>query len=164
MKAKTYTLKTVFDVNQLLTLLKTEWRKASTSKKPLIVIVSDNQEDYTSAQRRLYFKWCTQFAKHQGDDDKSIHTYFKKTFLIDIYRRDDAGFAAMCDAIAALRKTEPEQHRAIGEGVIKLTSITNASKAQMTEYLDKIYHFCVKQNCYLQCPDDLNYLREMNGE
>lgn len=162
MKTEIFVLKNAFEVNRLMSHLKPNWRKASTSNKPLVVTVSEKGEDYTAAQRRLYWSWMTQFAKHQGDDQDSVHHDFKRRFLIAIYRRDDAGFAAMCDAIAALKDNEPDQHRAIGEQVIKLTSITKATKVQMSQYMDSIYHFCIKQNCYLQVPDDLRFVREMN--
>lgn len=139
------------------------WRKLAKEGTPIIVKISTKGEDYTSAQRRLYFQWCGQFAKHQGDDKDSIHHDFKKRFLIAIYRRDDADFNEMCESIAELKDSEPEQYKAIAEGVIKLVSITKASKVQMTEYLDQIFHFCMKQGCVLSVPDDLRFAREMSA-
>ena len=157
---QTFILKNVFSVNQLLTLLKTEWRKNS-DKTPLIVTVKDKQEETTTAQRRLYFMWCGQFAKHFGSDKDEVHHDIKKRFLINIYRRDDAGYAAMCYAIAKLKKTEPEQHRAIGEQVLKMTSITEANKTQMSEFMNEFFRFAQAQGLYLTCPDDLKFSVEM---
>lgn len=164
MKTLIFKLSDTAQVNRLMEYLKSNWRKAIKDGKPLIISVSEKDEDYTSKQRRLYFSWMTQFAKHQGDDQNSVHSDFKKRFLIAIYRRDDAGFNQMCESIAALKESEPEQYRAIAEGVIRLTSITKASKSQMSEYMNEIYHFCIKQNCYLQTPDDLRFVREMSDE
>jgi len=137
------------------------WRKLAAEKTPIIVKISTKNEDYTAAQRRLYFYWMGQFANHIGSDKDDQHHDFKRRFLIAIYRRDDAGFAAMCDSIAKLKTSEPEEHRAIGEQVIKLTSITKATKQQMTQYLDEIFRFCAAQGVSLRVPDDLRYLREM---
>ena len=132
------------------------------AKTPLIVRLSEKDEDYTSKQRRLYWMWIGQYSKNFGEEKDDAHLFIKRRFLINIYRRDDAGYAAMCDAIAMLKDSEPEQHRAIGEQVIKLTSITKASKAQMTELLDDFFRFTVSKGLYLKCPDDLKFIREMN--
>jgi len=161
-KDEIFTLKTEQDVNRLLTVLRTTWRKMTDAKTPLIVRLSEKDEEYTSKQRRLYWWWIGQYSKHFGEEKDDSHLFIKRKFLIGIYRRDDAGYAAMCDAIAMLKDSEPEQHRAIGEHVIKLTSITKASKAQMTELLDDFFRFAVSKGLYLKCPDDLKFIREMN--
>ena len=161
MKIETFTLSSAAQVNRLMDFLKLYWRESVKSKKYLIVTVKDKQEDISSAQRRLYFMWCTQFANKFGNEQSEVHHDMKRRFLINIYRRDDAGFAAMCDAIALLKKTEPEQAQAIGDQVIRLTSITKATKIQMSEYMDQFYRFAQTQGLWLTCPDDLKWCREM---
>lgn len=164
MRTETFTLSNAAQVNRLMDFLKLHWRESVKSKKYLIVTVKDKQEDISSAQRRLYFMWCTQFANKFGMEQPEAHLLMKRKFLINIYRRDDEGFAAMCDAIALLKKNEPEQAQAIGDQVIKLTSITNATKIQMSEFMDHFYRFAQDQGLWLQTPDDLKFAREMAAQ
>lgn len=163
MKSLIFKLSDTAQVNRLMAYLKENWRQAIKNGKPLIITVTEKDEDYTSKQRRLYFMWIGQYAKHFGEEKDDAHLFIKRKFLIGIYRRDDAGYASMCDAIAMLKDSEPEQHRAIGEHVIKLTSITKASKAQMTELLDDFFRFAVSKGLVMKCPDDLKFIREMKG-
>lgn len=159
---KIFILSTTFDVNRLMTELKTTWRQAIADKKPLVVRLSNKQEDITSAQRRLYFQWITQFANHFGDDNDMVHHDMKKRFLIAIYYRDDPEFAKMCDAVKQLETSEPIIWQTIREHVIKETSITKASKEQMSEYMDKFFKFAQSQGLQMRTPDDLKFAREMS--
>lgn len=164
MKTLIFKLSDTAQVNRLMEYLKANWRKAIKDGKPLIISVSEKDEDYTSKQRRLYWMWIGQYAKHFGEDKDDAHLFIKRKFLINIYRRDDAGYAAMCDAIAKLKDSEPEEHRAIGEQVIKLTSITKATKLQMTELLDEFFRFAMAKGLVMKCPDDLMFVHEMSDE
>lgn len=161
MKTLIFKLSDTAQVNRLMEYLKANWRKAIKDGKPLIISVSEKDEDYTSKQRRLYWMWIGQYAKHFGEDKDDAHLFIKRKFLINIYRRDDAGYASMCDAIAKLKDSEPEEHKAIGEQVIRLTSITKATKQQMSEFMDQFYRFAQTQCLWLQTPDDLKFAREM---
>lgn len=161
MKSQVFTLKTWDDAKRAVQWLDSNWRKAADSKKPLVLSISEKDEDYSSKQRRLYWLWITQYSKHFGEDKNDAHLFIKRKFLINIYRRDDDGFASMCDAIAKLKDSEPEEFKAIGEGVISLTSITKATKQQMTELLDSFFMFANGQGLRLTCPDDLKFIREM---
>jgi len=163
MKEQIFVLATTFDINRLMTELKTTWRQAITDNKPLVVRLSNKDEQYTSAQRRLYFQWCTQFSNHFGHEQDDVHHDMKKRFLIAIYYRDDPGFAKMCDAVKQLETSEPIIWQTIREHVIKETSITKASKEQMSEYMDKFFKFAQSQGLIMRCHDDLKYLREMEG-
>ena len=161
---KTFGLVSDSAIADFVNLVNPIWRKLAKAGTPIIVKISTKGEEITSAQRRLYWHWVGQFSNHIGNDKDDQHHDFKRRFLIAIYRRDDAGFAAMCDSIAKLKTSEPEEHRAIGEQVIRLTSITKATKVQMTQYLDEIFRFCAAQGVLLRVPDDLRFVREMNKE
>lgn len=161
---KTFGLVSDAAISDFVNFVNPIWRKLAKEGTPIIVKISTKSEEITSAQRRLYFTWCGQFAKHFGDDKDSVHLDMKRRFLIAIYRQDDAGFAAMCDAIAKLKDSEPDEYEAIGKHVIKLTSITKATKSQMSELLDNFFRFSVSKGLYLTCPDDLKFIREMKGD
>ncbi len=161
MKAQTFTINSIADMTRLQVVLMTGWKPAIDGGKPLVVKVTDKTEEYTAAQRRLYFMWCTQFGKKFGDHQDAIHHDIKKRFLINIYYRDDPEFAAMCDAVHALKESEPQHWHTIREHVIKETSITKASKVQMSEFMDEFYRFAQKHGCHLTTPDDLKFATEM---
>jgi hypothetical protein len=156
---KTFGLVSVQSVNDFLAFIKPIWRQLAKDGTPIILKLSTKSEDYTSAQRRLYFSWITQFANKFGEYQESVHHDMKRRFLIRIYMRDDPDFNAMCECIAKLKTNEVEQYNAIREGVIKLTSITKATKVQMTEYMDLIYRFAASQGLALIDPEDLKHLR-----
>lgn len=160
MKPQTFGLVSDSAIADFVNFINPIWRKLAAEKTPIIVKISTKNEDYSSAQRRLYMAWCTEFANHFGEEQKRVHHDMKRRYLINIYRRDDEGFAAMCDAIAALKDNDPEQHKAIGDGVIKLTSITKASKIQMSEYMDLFYKFAQKHGLTMKTPDDLMWLSD----
>ena len=161
MKPQTFGLVSDSAIADFVNFVNPIWRQLAKDGTPIVIKISTKNEEITSAQRRLYWFWVGQFSNHIGNDKDDQHHDFKRRFLISIYRRDDAGFAAMCDSIAKLKTSEPEEHRAIGDQVIKLTSITKATKQQMTQYLDEIFRFCMKQGCVLSVPDDLRFAREM---
>jgi len=165
-----FVLKNAFEVNRLMSHLKPNWRKASTSNKPLVVTVMDKPEDRSKAQNRLYWKWVAQFANHFGNDKDEVHHMWKKQFLVRIYVREsknpdskfDKQYAKTWEAIKAVKMAECEQWEAISEGVIHATSTTDADVTMFTEYLDEIYNFSRSQGLWLSCPDDLRFVREMS--
>jgi len=161
MKEQVFVLATTFDINRLMTELKTTWRQAITDNKPLVVRLSNKDEQYTSAQRRLYFQWCTQFSNHFGHEQDDVHHDMKKRFLIAIYYRDDPEFAKMCDAVKQLETSEPIIWQTIREHVIKETSITKASRLQMAEYMTLFYRFTEKNGLQMRTPDDLRFANAM---
>lgn len=139
--------------------LNSNFSSAVADGKPLVVRISDKQDDRTVAQNRLYWLWLTQWAKHQGTTKEHEHFFFKYKYLISIYQRDDQQFAEMCHAIRIVKKElgETEQYKAIRDGVIRETSTTKATVKQMTEYLNRIHDFCLKHGCKLIIPDELKW-------
>jgi hypothetical protein len=103
------------------------------------VVIRKAAEDITARQRRLYWLWQTEIAKCNGTDSEWEHREYKKKYLITIYRRDDPDFESMLQAINNVLK---EGHRTdfqrLKEYVLEKTSIMDASKEQMSEYLKLI--------------------------
>lgn len=130
------------------------------SDKPIVVRIDTQDEKRSLAQNRLYWKWCTQAADAWGNEKEGVHYDFKRRFLLKIYYRDDASFAAMCDSIKAVKEFDLQAYDNIAKEVTSLTSTTKATTEQMTEYLDDIYKFCYSQGLLLQVPDELKWVRE----
>lgn len=157
---QTFVIKSHTDQLRVQDCLSRNREEALENKTPLIVKISTKQEDRSTAQNRLYWKWLNEWSRHIGSDKDSEHFYFKKKFLIGIYNRDDVEFAEMCQAIKQLKKNEKEEYEAIAQHVIRMTSTTKATVAQMSEYLNNIHDFCLVQGKYLEAPDDLKWVVE----
>ena len=146
------------DITKAINYMHTNYTQAINEGKPLRVVIDQKQDDRSTAQNRLMWMWYGQIEKKTGQDKDSLHYEFKKKFLIYIYRRDDQQFAEMCHAIAKVKKSEPDEYKAIGEQVIRLCSTTKATVKQMSEYLNYVHDFAVTQlQVYLTVPDDLKW-------
>jgi len=145
------------DITKAINYMHTNYTQAINEGKPLVVI--DQKQDYRStAQNRLYWMWLGQIEKKNGTHKDQLHYEFKKRFLIYIYRRDDQDFAEMCDSIAKVKQSEPDEYETIGKQVIRLCSTTKLSVKQMTEYLNYVHDFAVTWlHVYLTVPDDLKW-------
>ena len=131
--------------------------------KPLVIRIDQKQEDRSKAQNRLYWKWLSQWAKHQGTDKDSEHLFFKKQFLARIYHRDDVGqYRKTFAAVKVLKEQQHPMYQQVADGLNELISTTDASVDQFTEYLNDIHAFCLKHGKYLSTPDDLMFAMEMN--
>ena len=149
------------DITKAINYMHTNYTQAINEDKPLRVVIDQKQDDRSTAQNRLYWMWLGQIERKTGQDKDSLHYEFKKKFLIYIYRRDDQDFAEMCDAIARVRQSEPDEYETIGKQVIRLCSTTKLSVKQMTEYLNYVHDFAVTQlHVHLTVPDDLKWCYE----
>lgn len=129
--------------------------------KPLVVHINQKQEDRSKAQNRLYWKWLTQWAQHQGTDKEYEHCAFKQAFLSRIYMRDDVGqYRKTFEAVITLRDIDHPAYKQIKDGLIELMSTTDATVDQFTEYLNDIHAYCNSKGCWLHTPDDLKYAVE----
>ena len=158
MESVIYKIQNHYDVARVANYLNMNHGRAAGEGKPLVVHIQEDTKDRSKAQNKLYWKWLTQWAKHQGSDKDTEHLFFKKNFLARIYDRDDVG--QYRKTFAAVRKLKEEQHsmyQQVADGLNELISTTDASIAQFTEYLNDIHTFCLKQGCYLETPDDLMY-------
>lgn len=146
------------DITKAINYMHTNYNQAINEGKPLRVVIDQKQDDRSTAQNRLYWMWLGQIERKNGTDKDQLHYEFKKRFLIYIYRRDDQEFAEMCDSIAKVKQSEPDEYETIGKQVIRLCSTTKLSVKQMTEYLNYVRDFAVTQlNVFLTVPDDLKW-------
>lgn len=158
MKTAVFTIKDHSDIGKTINYLHNNYTQANFENKPLVVRIDQKEETLSHAQRRLYWLWMTQFAKHQGTDKDSEHLFFKRKFLSVIFYRDDVGqYRNTFDAVKVLKQQKHPMYQYVASGLNELISTTDASIAQFTEYLNDIHTFCLKQGCYLETPDDLMY-------
>ena len=149
------------DITKAINYMHTNYSQAINEGKPLVVRIDQKQEDRGKAQNRLYWLWLTQWAKKQGTDKDYEHNFFKRTLLARIYHRDDvAEYRNTYNAVKQLRDEKHPLYAQLADSVTMLTTTTDASTAQFTEYLNDIHAFCLKQGCYLHTPDDLKFAIE----
>lgn len=159
MKTAVFTIKDHSDIGKTINYLHNNYTQANFENKPLVVEIKPFDGDRSKAQNRLYWKFLSQWSKHQGTDKDSEHLFFKKKFLARIYDRDDVG--QYRKTFAAVRKLKEEQHsmyQQVADGLNELISTTDASIAQFTEYLNDIHAFCNTQGCWLETPEDLAWV------
>lgn len=161
MKAQTFVIKDHAQITSVIAFLHTNYTKANFENKPLVVRVDQKEDDRSKAQNRLYWKWLTQWAKHQGSDKDTEHLFFKRKFLSVIFYRDDVGqYRNTFDAVKVLKQQKHTMYQYVASGLNELISTTDASVDQFTEYLNDIHAFCNKQGCWLETPEDLMYTLE----
>ena len=150
------------DITKAISFMHTNHMKALEEKKPLVVYIEQESRERSKQQNKLYWKWLTQWAKHQGNDKDSEHLFFKKQFLSRIYDRDEVGqYKKTFAAVKFLKDEKHPMYQQVADGLNDLISTTDASVDQFTEYLNDIHAFCLKHGCYLNTPDDLMYAWEM---
>lgn len=129
--------------------------------KPLVVRIDQKQETLSSAQRRLYWLWMTEYGKQRGLDKEEASAFFKYKYLSIIYNRDNVGeYPETFKVMRDLKKSGASEYEPLRQFVSNRMSITEATTKQMAEYLNDIEVWCLKDGVRLTCPDDLKYLRE----
>lgn len=111
-------------------------------------------EDYTSRQRALYWKWCGEISSATGETKEDVHHRLKDKHLRPIYERDDPeGYGAMIQSVRDVWKAgHKAEASAIMRQVVALTSITDTTKKQMSEYMDQIDKECLENGIFLTQP------------
>ena len=103
------------------------------------VIIKPHKKNRTLAQNAIYWKWLTILASEYGDLKEDRAEYYKEKFLVNIYIRDDESYNEMVQAIRLIKKEGMlAEYESIKKAVLDLTSTTNASVKQFSEYLDSI--------------------------
>ena len=110
-------------------------------------------------QNRLYRKNMKEIADHYGDDAKHVAKRYRQKFLVDIYRRDDIGYNSMISAIEAMLPAglHSEYDNAI-DGIVNVTSTSQATVKQMSEYINLIQRDAASKGIAITIPFDDRYL------
>ena len=156
-----FVIKSFEEVGRAIAYMHRHHADAVSDGKPLVVRIDQKADDRSKAQNRLYWLWLAQWSKKQGTDKDYEHNFFKRTLLARIYHRDDvAEYRNTYNAVKQLRVEKHPLYAQLADSVTMLTTTTDASTAQFTEYLNDIHAFCLKHGCYLHTPDDLKFAIE----
>ena len=158
-----FVIKSFEEVGRAIAYMHRHHAAACEDGKPLVVRIDQKQETLSSAQRRLYWLWMTEYGKQRGLDKEESAAFFKYKYLSIIYNRDKVGeYPETFRTIRELKKAGASQYEALRQFVANRISITEATTKQMAEFLTDIEMWCLKDGVRLTCPDDLKYVMEMS--
>lgn len=158
---QTFVIKSHEQITRAIAYMHSNYANALNDGKPLVVRIDQKQETLSSAQRRLYWLWMTEYGKQRGLDKEEASAFFKYKYLSIIYNRDNVGeYPETFRTMRELKQSGASQYEALRQFVANRISITEATTKQMTEYLNDIELFCIKDGVKLTCPDDLRWCYE----
>ena len=159
----TLVIKSFEEVGRAIAYMHRHHADAMNDGKPLVVRIDQKQETLSSAQRRLYWLWMTEYGKQRGLDKEEASAFFKYKYLSIIYNRDNVGeYPETFKVIRDLRESRNPGYEPLRQFVSNRMSITEATTKQMAEFLTDIEMWCLKDGVKLTCPDDLKYVMEMS--
>lgn len=159
----TLVIKSFEEVGRAIAYMHRHHADAMNDGKPLVVRIDQKQETLSSAQRRLYWLWMTEYGKQRGLDKEESAAFFKYKYLSIIYNRDKVGeYPETFKVMRDLKKSGASEYEPLRQFVSNRMSITEATTKQMAEFLTDIEMWCLKDGVKLTCPDDLKYVMEMS--
>ena len=154
-------IKSFEEVGRAIAYMHRHHADALSDGKPLVVRIDQKQETLSSAQRRLYWLWMTEYGKQRGLDKEEASAFFKYKYLSIIYNRDNVGeYPETFKVMRELKESGSSGYEPLRQFVSNRMSITEATTKQMAEFLTDIEMWCLKDGVKLTCPDDLKYLME----
>ena len=155
----TLVIKSFEEVGRAIAYMHRHHAMACADGKPLVVRIDQKQETLSSAQRRLYWLWMTEYGKQRGLDKEEASAFFKYKYLSIIYNRDNVGeYPETFKVMRDLKKSGASEYEPLRQFVSNRMSITEATTKQMAEFLTDVEMWCLKDGVRLTCPDDLKYL------
>lgn len=154
-----FVIKSFEEVGRAIAYMHRHHADALSDGKPLVVRIDQKQGTLSSAQRRLYWLWMTEYGNQRGLDKEEAAAFFKYKYLSIIYNRDNVGeYPETFKVMRDLKKSGAPEYEPLRQFVSNRMSITEATTKQMAEFLTDIEMWCLKDGVKLTCPDDLKYL------
>ena len=154
-----FVIKSFEEVGRAIAYMHRHHADALSDGKPLVVRIDQKQETLSSAQRRLYWLWMTEYGKQRGLDKEEASAFFKYKYLSIIYNRDNVGeYPETFKVMRDLKRSGSSGYEPLRQFISNRMSITEATTKQMAEFLNDIELFSLKDGVKLTCPDDLKYL------
>lgn len=119
---------------------------------PWEVLVRPYKFNRSVEQNRLYWKWMTLCAGEWGGTKEEWHDVFKQKYAIQIWIRDDAGYAEMAEAVKHLEGTR--EYFPLKRKIIEMTSTKDFNTKQMSEYMEAVEKCCLEHSIVLPVPDE----------
>ena len=148
-------------VKNCLQLIVDEYQKrcADKSLKRLNVVLTEEEEERTSAQNRLMWMWYHQIGKKVGMTDKEVHDTMRAMFLLQIYRTAYPEYEEVASSFIGDKLADDEWQAKLKLGKMCSTTGGNASVALMNQYLNSINQWAYIHNIPLTIPNELRWIR-----
>lgn len=132
------------------------WIEVHLKDAPIEVRLSNPKQTRSMRQHRLYFLWVTEIANHLGLLKDDVHELCKRRYAVPIFTRDDPDYAEMVAAVKQIRKNgDDKTAEMLAKEISKLTSTTDFTVEQSSEYLKDIEHYAAEIGAPLTFPQDL---------
>lgn len=108
------------------------------------------------AQNRLYWQILTDMQntvvnEMAGITKEDWHKRMKKDFLVNIFIRDDEGYALVWTKLEnVFKECGNDVYQNIYDWILNKTSTTDANVKQFSEYLTSIIYFCHSKGVFLK--------------
>lgn len=120
------------------------------------------KEQLTRSSKQLKFYWMlltdiqnTTINEHSGTTKEEWDLYFKRTFLIPLFERDNDDWIATMQALRHLWKVNGRQEtETIFKTILTRTHFKDANVKQGSEYLTSIMTWCYERGIKHRHPDD----------
>jgi len=124
--------------------------------EPHTVKIEPVEKNRSIAQHRLKWLWVSDIADFGGETKEEANRRLKKRFLVPIFERDDAEYAAMIETVREVhRQGMKEQAVKLFDRIVDMTRSSDASVKQMAEFLTDIEQDCGAVQIPLRRPEDL---------
>lgn len=153
MKRRTFTIQTKEVIKTLSSFLESQ------PLEPILeVTVSEKKKDRTVDQNRLYRLWGGIIADELGWAREDLYSDLRRRFLVQIYERDDQGFAEMVNSIRKVYSMGmQDQATKMHDYIVERTSTASATVKQFMEYLKEIERDMAGKGIVLPHPEDRYY-------
>lgn len=151
MKGETFIIREEADID-----ICSAWIREHLSQGTIEVIANTETRSRSVQQNRLLWLWNTEIAKHMGLFKDEVHEILKRKFAVPIFTRDSPDYAEMVSAVKAIRKQGMTDYaESLAREISRLTSTTDFTVDQMSEYLNDIEHYAAEIGAELTFPEDL---------
>lgn len=151
MKGETFIIRKEADIHACAA-----WLLAHLANGTLEVTAAAETRRRSINQNRLLWLWNTEIANHMGLYKDEVHEMLKRKFAVPIFTRDDPNYAEMVAAVKSIRKQGMGDYaESLAREISRLTSTTDFSVNQMSEYLGDIEHYAAEIGAELTFPEEL---------
>lgn len=106
---------------------------------PCEIIIRKHKKNRSANQNSLLWYWYTIISATLGESKDAVHERSKEKFLVPIYTRDELEYTQMIESVRDVyRAGMKDEATLLFRNIVKMTSTTTASTAQMTEYLQEV--------------------------
>lgn len=119
------------------------------------VKISEYKRNRSLEANALYWQWLTIIGNELGESKEAKHEFYKDSFLVQIYERDNLEYAEMLQTLREVyREGMRDEALSLRKKIVALTSTTDATTKQMSEYMSEIEKHAASFGIRLPFPEE----------